>query len=210
MSEKQRTDEYGGSFENRIRLTLEVVKAVRAVIPESMPLFVRVSATEWMEWTGKESWDLPQTLRLAHLLADLGVDLLDVSSGGNASEQKIQIHPYYQVDLAGAVRASLREAGKRMLIGAVGMITTAEMARDIVQDTNVYTVGEDPEKGSCVDSLGTSSLEREDNSKADVVIIARQFLREPEFVLRAAKHLGVQVKWPNQYMRAEWPASQQI
>lgn len=163
-----------------------------------------------MEWSGKDSWDLPQSIKLAHLLPELGVDLLDVSSGGNANEQKIQIHPYYQVDLAAEVRASLKKAGKEMLIGALGMITTAEMARDIVQDTSLYTVGEDPEKGSCVNSLGMSSVEKEDQSKADVVIIARQFLREPEFVLRVARHLGVQVRWPNQYLRAEWPTSQQI
>lgn len=175
-----------------------------------MPLFLRISATEWMEWSGKESWDLPQSIKLAHMLPELGIDLLDVSSGGNANEQKIQIHPYYQVDLAGEVRASLKKAGQKMLIGAVGMITTAEMARDIVQNTSLYTVGEDPEKGSCVNSLGTSSLEQDDQSKADVVIIARQFLREPEFVLRVARHLGVQVRWPNQYLRAEWPMSQQI
>ncbi|KAF3768977.1 FMN-linked oxidoreductase [Cryphonectria parasitica EP155] len=207
----QRTDEYGGSFENRIRFLIEVIKAVRAAIPDTMPLFVRISATEWMEWSGKETWDLPQSIQLAHVLPDLGVDLLDVSSGGNAVDQKIQIHPYYQVNLAGEIRASLKKAGKdKMLIGAVGMITDAEMARDIVQNTCSYVVGEDPEMGDCKHSLGTSAEVHEDNAKADVVIIARQFLREPEFVLRAARHLGVQVKWPNQYMRGEWPDSQRI
>lgn len=155
-----------------------------------MPLFLRISATEWMEWSGKESWDLPQSIELAHRLPELGVDLLDVSSGGNANEQKIEIHPYYQVDLAGEIRASLRKAGKQMLIGAVGMITTAEMARDIVQSTSLPDSGKEPS-------------EQEDQSKADVVVIARQFLREPEFVLRTARHLGVKVKWPNQYLRAE-------
>lgn len=175
-----------------------------------MPLFVRISATEWMEWTGKESWDLPQSIKLAQMLPELGVDLLDVSSGGNAHEQKIQLQPYYQVDLAAEIRSSLKKAGKEMLIGAVGLITNAEMARDIVQNTCLYTVGEDPEKGSCVDSLGSSSMEHEDRSKADVVIIARQFLREPEFVLRAARHLGVGVKWPNQYLRADWPEGQSV
>lgn len=190
---------------------IDVIKAIRTVIPDTMPLLVRISATEWMEWTGKESWDLPQSIKLAHLLPELGVDLLDVSSGGNAYQQKIQVHPYYQADLAGEIRKSLKKAGKeKMLIGAVGMITTAEMARDITQNTCLVTVGEDPEKGSCVNSLGSSSVEREDRSKADVVIIARQFLREPEFVLRVAKHLGVQVKWPNQYLRADWPEDQKI
>ena len=81
-----------------------------------------------MEWSGQDSWDLEQSVKLAHLLPELGVDLLDVSSGGNNSEQKIQIHPYYQVNLAGEIRAGLKKAGKELLIGAVGMITNAEMA----------------------------------------------------------------------------------
>lgn len=179
-------------------------------MPDSMPLFVRISATEWMEWSGKETWDMPQSIKLAHLLPELGVDLLDVSSGGNAFEQKIQLHPYYQVDLAGEIRDSLQKAGKQLLIGAVGLITTAEMARDIVQKSGSYTVGEDPEKGDCVNAADSSQDECKDQSKADVVIIARQFLREPEFVLRAAQHLGVHVKWPNQYLRAGWPDSQKV
>lgn len=207
---QQRTDDYGGSFENRIRFLLEVTKATRAAIPDSMPLFVRISATEWMEWSGKETWDLPQSIKLAHLLPELGVDLLDVSSGGNHSEQKIRLHPYYQVDLAADIRTSLKKAGKQMLIGAVGLITTAEMARDIVQQGGSYTVGEDPEKGDCVRGAEESHEECKDQSKADVVLIARQFLREPEFVLRAAQHLGIEVKWPNQYLRAGWPESQKV
>ncbi|KAJ4394498.1 NADH-dependent flavin oxidoreductase [Gnomoniopsis smithogilvyi] len=206
----QRTDDYGGSFENRIRFLIESIKAVRAAIPDSMPLFLRISATEWMEWAGKESWDMPQSIKLAHMLPELGVDLLDVSSGGNSFDQKIQLHPYYQVDLAGEIRKSLKKAGREMLIGAVGLITTAEMARDIVQNSGSLTVGEDPEKGNCINAASGSSNDCEDKSKADVVIIARQFLREPEFCLRTAQHLGVQVKWPNQYMRAEWPESQKV
>lgn len=177
-----------------------------------MPLFVRISATEWMEWSGKPTWDIEQSTKLALLLPELGVDLVDVSSGGNAHEQKIHIHPYYQVNLAGQIRTSLRQAGKQdLLVGAVGMITEAEMARDIVQDTCLYTIGEDPEKGDCTHSLGEgSSHKHEDRSQADVVIIARQFLREPEFVLRTAHKLGVQVKWPNQYARAQWLESQRL
>lgn len=177
MTDQQRTDEYGGSFENRIRFLVEVIKAVRGAIPDTMPLFLRISATEWMEWTGKETWDLPQSIRLAHLLPALGVDLLDTSSGGNAAEQRIELRRDYQVDLAAAIREDLGKAGTELLLGAVGMITTAEHARDIVQ-------------------AGT----------ADLVIIARQFLREPEFVLKCAKRCGVEVKWPHQYMRAgNWP-----
>lgn len=119
---------------------------------------------------------MPQSIKLAHMLPELGVDLLDVSSGGNASEQKIQLHPYYQVDLAGEIRKSLRAAGKELLIGAVGMITTAEMARDIVQNSGSLTVGEDPEKGDVINPAAGSPKDGADQSKADVVIIARQFL----------------------------------
>lgn len=186
-----------------------------------MPLFLRISITEWMEWSGKESWDLEQSIRLAHMLPGLGVDLLDCSSGGNSHEQKVPAQqPGYQVDLAGTIRKSLRtgasaggeeekETGPRLLIGAVGLITTAEGARDIVQDKCLYMVGGDPEKGD-TDSVVSAEGEYEDQSKADVVLIARQFLREPEFVLRVAQHLGVRVKWANQYGRAEWPENQKV
>ena len=95
LSAFTRPGKYGGSFENRIRLLVEVIRAVREVIPPTMPVLVRISATEWMEHTGQESWDTPQSLRLAQLLPDLGVDLLDVSSGGNNAGQQIKIHPFY-------------------------------------------------------------------------------------------------------------------
>lgn len=203
-----RTDEWGGSFENRIRFLVEIIKAVRSVIPETMPLFLRISMTEWMEWDGKESWDLKQSIRLAHMLPELGVDLLDCSSGGNNHEQKINLNPFYQIDPASTIRQSLKKAGKKLLIGAVGLITTAEMAKDIVQSECLYTVGEDPEKGA-MDSVSVAE-KCEDGSKADVVIIARQFLREPEFVLRTAQHLGVKVKWAHQYGRAGWPENQKV
>ncbi|KAM7208077.1 putative nadph dehydrogenase [Naviculisporaceae sp. PSN 640] len=185
-----RTDRYGGSFENRIRVLLEVVAAVRSVIPETMPLFVRISATEWMEWKVsegqiQESWDLPQSIKLASILADSGVDLLDVSSGGNNEEAKMKIHPYYQLDMAGEIREALKKEGKlgKMLIGGVGFINTPKMARDAVQEGGVE--GKEP--------------------KADLVLVARQFLREPEFVLKTAHELGVKVTWPSQYDRAPFP-----
>lgn len=93
----QRTDEYGGSFENRTRLTLEIVDLTRQTIPEDMPLFLRVSATDWLdEVEGIEGWKVEDTVRLAKLLADKGVDLLDVSSGGNHPKQKIKTGPGYQ------------------------------------------------------------------------------------------------------------------
>jgi len=191
---QRRTDAYGGSFENRTRFLIEVINAVRAVIPIDMPLLVRISATEWMEHTGQESWDISQSLRLAQLLPDLGVDLLDVSSGGNNNEQKIALHPYYQVDIAGRIRDALRAEGKSMLIGAVGLITTAEMAKSVVQEDGTLT----GEKSETVEVDAGNGQK----AKADLVLAARQFLREPEFVLRTAYALGVKVKWPVQYGRA--------
>lgn len=93
----QRTDEYGGSFENRIRLTLEIVELTRQTIPEDMPLFLRISATDWLEGEkGIESWKVEDTVKLAEILAKKGVDLLDVSSGGNHPKQRIKTGPGYQ------------------------------------------------------------------------------------------------------------------
>ncbi|KAK4205249.1 putative NADPH dehydrogenase [Triangularia verruculosa] len=189
----QRTDQYGGApFPNRIRLLLEIITAIRSVIPPSMPLFLRISATEWMSHSS-QSWDLAQSKKLASLVADLGVDLLDVSSGGNNPDQKIEAHPYYQIDLASEIREHLRKEGKKMLIGAVGMVTSAEMARDVVQgeegDETVEVV--DGEHGT--------------KARADLVLVARQYLREPEFVLKVAAELGVGVRLPLQYSRAPFP-----
>ncbi|KAK3329688.1 hypothetical protein B0H66DRAFT_34780 [Apodospora peruviana] len=208
----RRIDTYGGSFENRTRLLREVIAAVRAVIPEQMPLLVRISATEWMEWTAKESWDVPQSLRLAKMLPDLGVDLLDVSTGGNNKDQKIVIHPYYQVDIAGQIREAVRaeSGGKKMLIGAVGLVTTAEMARSIVQQSDkegVYGVRDDGTLAAAAADLeGTVEVETEHGQKtrADLVLVGRQFLRDPNFVLRTAHELGVDVQWPRQFRRGKF------
>ncbi|KAI1206415.1 FMN-linked oxidoreductase [Annulohypoxylon truncatum] len=174
----KRTDQYGGSFENRTRLLFEVIKAVRGAIPESMALFLRISATEWMEWAGEPSWTMEQSFQLAKLLPAAGIDLLDVSSAGNNPAQRLVIHPYTQINFAGRIRDELKKNGINLLIGAVGLITNSGVARRIVQE------GEAPQ--------------------ADLVFIGRQLLREPEFVLRAAQELGVEVKWPNQYHRAAW------
>ncbi|KAL3457184.1 hypothetical protein BJX64DRAFT_296041 [Aspergillus heterothallicus] len=192
----RRSDCYGGSFENRTRLLREVLSAVREVIPEGMPLFLRISGTEWLEThpvaaeTG--SWDVETSERLALLLPGLGVDLLDVSSGGNHVHQQIQPHSSYQVSIAGRIRRALRKAGHAMLVGAVGLIREAEAARDIVQ-------GADEEK---VPSIGS---EEEDyggpGPDADVVLIARQFLREPNWVFAAAKKLDVPVSVSCQFGR---------
>ncbi|XXG98731.1 hypothetical protein Hte_005060 [Hypoxylon texense] len=204
----KRTDRYGGSFENRTRVLLEVVAAIRAAIPETTPLFLRISATEWMESKGEPSWDLEQTIRLAKLLPAAGVDLLDVSSGGNNALSKVNgsmvIHPYYQIDLAGQIREALRKEGLRLLIGAVGMITTAEMARSVVQEGKAAATHD---KGSVEVAEEASGGQA---TQADLVLVARQYLREPEFPLRVAHQLGVEVKWPNQYHRGGWARDQKI
>jgi 2,4-dienoyl-CoA reductase-like NADH-dependent reductase (Old Yellow Enzyme family) len=162
----RRTDRYGGSFENRTRLLLEVVDAVRTVWPERLPLWVRVSATDWAESGG---WDLPQTVALARILKTRGVDLLDCSSGGTLPRVKIPAGPGFQVPFAEAVR---REAG--VATGAVGLITQPEQAEKIVAE-----------------------------GRADVVLLGRQFLRDPYWPLHAAKVLGADVAWPVQYQRAK-------
>jgi 2,4-dienoyl-CoA reductase-like NADH-dependent reductase (Old Yellow Enzyme family) len=118
-----RTDEYGGSFENRVRLALRVVTAVREVWPERLPLFYRVSATDWVE----DGWDLDATIALGKKLKGLGVDLIDASSGGNVAGAKIPVGPGYQVKFAEEIR---KQTG--LATGAVGMITDAAQADTIV------------------------------------------------------------------------------
>ncbi|CCT71773.1 related to flavin oxidoreductase [Fusarium fujikuroi IMI 58289] len=172
----QRKDKYGGSFENRIRLVLEIIQAVRDVIPESMPLFVRLSATDWMEKStlGKDlgSWDVPSTIRLAKLLPDLGVDVLDVSSAGNHPQAAHNVFDAgrEQAAIAARVKEVLERAGKRMIIGTVGEITDAIQARDLVQEGAAGSV--------------------------DLISVGRQFLKEPGWVLKVAQELGVDVAWP--------------
>ena len=160
-----RSDEYGGSFENRTRFLLEIVKAIRSVWPDNLPLFVRISATDWIDggWNGDDS------VALARLLKENGVDLVDCSTGGNSSKAKIPVAPLYQVPFAEKVK---KEAG--ILTGAVGMITTAHEAEGIVKE-----------------------------GKADIVLLARQLLRDPYFPLHAAAELGVNLSWPSQYERAK-------
>jgi 2,4-dienoyl-CoA reductase-like NADH-dependent reductase (Old Yellow Enzyme family) len=161
----RRTDRYGGPFENRIRLASEVVAAVRAVWPESRPLWVRLSATDWAEADG---WDLPQTVALARALKPRGVDLFDCSSGGTLPRARIPGGPGFQVPFAETVR---READ--VATGAVGLITQPEQAERIVAE-----------------------------GRADVILLARQFLRDPYWPLHAARVLGATAAWPVQYLRA--------
>ena len=166
----QRTDEYGGSFENRTRFPLEVIRAVRATWPQHLPVSVRISATDWAPESLGESWDLPQSVAFARLLKQAGVDLIDVSSGGNRPAQQVSIPvgPGYQVSLSDTIR---REAA--IPTGAVGMITAPAQADQIIR-----------------------------NGQADLVLLAREFLRDPYWPLHAAEHLHQETTWPVQYVRA--------
>jgi 2,4-dienoyl-CoA reductase-like NADH-dependent reductase (Old Yellow Enzyme family) len=161
----QRSDRYGGSFENRSRLVREVVIAVREVWPAELPLWLRISATDWADQGG---WDIEQSIELARQVTSLGVDLIDVSSGGLLPHVKIPLAPGYQVPFAARIR---REAG--VATGAVGLITGAEQAAQIVA-----------------------------TGDADVVLIARESLRDPYFPRRAAQQLGAKIDAPAQYQRA--------
>ncbi|KNG48720.1 nadh-dependent flavin oxidoreductase [Stemphylium lycopersici] len=206
----QRTDKYGGSFENRTRLLVEIIQAIRAVIPDTMPLYLRISSTDWMEETEQAkkhgSWDVESSIRLAKLLPGLGVDLLDVSSGGNHPDQRINMFDSkdYQIKIAAQIRSALKQENLSMFIGAVGLITEAEQARDIVE-----------EGGAAISKVGDAELAKEAQAAvkvtegkeplADVVLVARQFMREPEWVLRVAWQLGLDVAWPNQFLRVRFP-----
>lgn len=182
----RRTDQYGGSFENRTRMLVEIVEAIRAVIPDSMPLFLRLSSTEWMDETdlGKKygSWDVASTIVISKILADKGIDLLDVSSGGNAPQQRINMFDSkdYQTKIAAQIRKELRQAGKSMLVGAVGLITEAEQARDIVDiEEEERSLGEEAEAARSMTETGGGK-----QPMADCILVARQFMREPEWVLK--------------------------
>jgi 2,4-dienoyl-CoA reductase-like NADH-dependent reductase (Old Yellow Enzyme family) len=161
----QRTDQYGGSFENRIRFLLEVIAAVQEVWPADLPLFVRISATDWAEG----GWNAEESVKLSAILKEKGVDLIDCSTAGLVSWQKIPGGPGYQVPFAEQIK---KETG--ILTGAVGLLTEAEQMEEIVA-----------------------------NGQADLILIARESLRDPYFPLDAAQQLGVDVSWPVQYDRAK-------
>ena len=167
----RRSDQYGGSFENRTRIVREVVAKVRRSWPERLPLFIRISATDWVEG----GWDIEQAVELARTLRPLGVDLVDCSSGGNVADAKIPIAPGYQVPFAERIR---RDAG--VLTGAVGMITDARQADEIIR-----------------------------GGQADLVLLAREMLRDPYWPLHAAAQLGKPISWPAQYLRAAPPGTAQ-
>jgi 2,4-dienoyl-CoA reductase-like NADH-dependent reductase (Old Yellow Enzyme family) len=132
----RRGDEYGGSLENRMRLLLRVVERMRVVIPDAMPLFVRISATDWIE--GEPAWDLDQSVALARRLKTLGADLIDVSSSGSSPRQKVVLGKGYQVPFARRIRAEAQ-----IMTGAVGLITEPQQANDIVArgDADLVFIG---------------------------------------------------------------------
>ena len=162
----QRGDQYGGSFDNRTRLLREVLAAVREVWPERLPLWIRISATDWAE--ADAGWNIEQSVQLARQVKALGVDLIDVSSGGTLPHASVPVAPGYQVPFAARIR---HETG--IATGAVGLITTPRQAAAIIDDGD-----------------------------ADVVLLARESLRDPYFPRRAATELGVSIAAPVQYQRA--------
>ena len=159
-----RTDQYGGSFENRTRLLRETAEAVRGVWPDNLPLFVRISATDWIEG----GWDIEQSVELVRQLLPLGADLIDCSSGGSASKARIPLGAGYQTRFAEQIR---RETGGKT--GAVGLITTPSQADHIIR-----------------------------SGQADLVLLARELLRDPYWPFRAARELGQLIPWPAQYVRS--------
>jgi len=166
----QRTDAYGGSFENRTRILREILAAVRGSWPEQAPVFVRISATDWIHG----GWDIEQSVELARQLKGFGADLIDCSSGGNVPHATIPVGPGYQTAFAEQIR---RRAN--ILTAAVGMITSPIQAEHILV-----------------------------SGQADAVVMAREFLRDPYWPLRAARELRQSVSWPVQYLRAAPEGSQ--
>src|SRR5690625_2252546 len=159
-----RTDDYGGSFENRVRFLLEVVDKVREELT-NQSLWVRISASDWAEG----GWDIAQSVVLSKMLKEHGVEVIDVSSGGAVRHQKIVTGPNYQVPFATQIK---KETG--VITGTVGMITEAKQAEAILQE-----------------------------EKADLIFVARKMLRDPYFPLHAARELGAEIQWPNQYLRGK-------
>lgn len=160
----RRQDRFGGTLENRTRMLCEVVKAVRRIWPERCPLFIRISATDWVEG----GWDLNQSVELARQLKPLGVDLIDCSSGGNVPKAKIPAGPGFQTPFAERIR---REAG--VPTGTIGFITSPVQADHVIR-----------------------------SGQADLVLLAREMLRDPYWPLRAAHELHCPVTWPVQYLPA--------
>lgn len=158
-----RSDEYGGSLENRMRFLVDVASEVRASIPNQMPLFVRISATDWAE----EGFNEHEAVEVSRALAQAGVDLIDVSSGGLVHNAKVEVGPGYQVKFASDIKKKVK-----VLVSAVGMITTPEQAEEILQ-----------------------------SDSADAIMMGREFLRNPRWPLLAARTLGDELAWPSPIAR---------
>jgi 2,4-dienoyl-CoA reductase-like NADH-dependent reductase (Old Yellow Enzyme family) len=217
----RREDGYGGSWEGRVRLLKEVVQEVRRRIPKEMPLYLRVSSTEWLEGTDVEkehggSWTVDDTVRLAKLLPEWRVDLLDVSSGGNHPGQSVNMFASkdYQIKIAARVREETKKSGLNLFIGAVGLITEAEQARNILEaehEINPHAQQDaeiDHGPGLKEEAEVAKSMVQKGQGKepmADVILVARQFMREPEWVLKVAWKLGVDIAWPSQFLRVRFP-----
>lgn len=161
----KREDQYGGSFENRIRILMQVLEAVQEAWPENLPIFVRISATDWVAG----GWNEDDSIMLAKLLRERGADLIDCSSGGLVPHAEIPVQKGYQIGFSENIRS---QAG--ILTGAVGLITEPEEAEEILQ-----------------------------KDQADLVLLAREFLRNPYFALDAGRQLEADISWPNQYSRAK-------
>jgi 2,4-dienoyl-CoA reductase-like NADH-dependent reductase (Old Yellow Enzyme family) len=159
-----RTDAYGGGFEGRTRLAVEIAEAVRAALGTEVPVLARLSATDWTEG----GWTIEDSISLAKRLGQAGVDLVDTSTGGNTPDADIPVGPGYQVPFAQRIREATG-----LPTGAVGMITEPEQAEGII-------------------AAGA----------ADVVFLARAMLRDPHWAQRAARVLGAEARWPDQYLRA--------
>lgn len=165
----QRTDEYGGSLANRARLLHRIYDAVRANFPADRPIWVRISASDWVPG----GLDIEESVELSRMMQSWGVDLVDTSSGGNSPLQQIPLRAGYQVPFAERIRSAVGIA-----TGAVGLITEPDHANEIIQ-----------------------------TGQADVVLLARELLRNPYFPLQAAHQLGYAVDWPTAYGRGKYPAT---
>jgi 2,4-dienoyl-CoA reductase-like NADH-dependent reductase (Old Yellow Enzyme family) len=161
----RRTDEFGGSLENRMKLPLRIAKTVRDIWPDNLPVFVRISATDWVDG----GWNLEQSVEFCTQLKKLGIDLIDCSSGGLVADAVIPAKPGFQVPFAAAIRTSVAIPS-----AAVGLITEPWQAEQIIAE-----------------------------GQADAILLGRELLRNPYWPLQAAKKLGVDVRWPDQYLRAK-------
>lgn len=164
----KRTDAYGGSFENRARLIVELVELTRAALPAGYPLLFRLAATDYLDFDPSlEQWHIDEAVKLARIIAEKGVDLIDVSGGGNDERQKISPGDGYQVPWAAAVRKAV--AGTGTVVSAVGNITTGKQAQGYLDDESV-----------------------------DAVMVGREFLKDPNLVWHWADELAVDIHVPAQ------------